>query len=237
MNFYMTIDTETTNSLDDALVYDLGLAIHDAEGNVYHTESFVIADIFFNEELMKVAIFANKIPQYRADIENGTRTLTTFRKARTEVLKLMKRYNVKAVIAHNAFFDFKSLNTTLRFLTNSKYRFFFPWGTVIWDSLRMAKTTFGKDANYTKWCEEHEYLTNKYRKPKMTAEVLYRYITKNETFIEEHTGLSDVLIEKDLTAYFLKHDHAGMKKCLFNPKKEEDVKTMLEWWTESLLCE
>jgi DNA polymerase III epsilon subunit-like protein len=237
MAYYMTIDTETTNSLDDALVYDLGLAIHDEEGNVYHTESFVIADIFFNEELMKVAVFANKIPQYRVDIENGIRTLTTFRKARTEVLKLMKRYNVKAVIAHNAFFDFKSLNTTLRFLTGSKYRFFFPWGTVIWDSLRMAKTTFGKDNTYIEWCKKNRYLTNKYKQPKMTAEILYRYITKNDSFIEEHTGLADVLIEKEITSYFLKRNDKNMKKCLFNPKKEEDEKTMLEWWCESLLCE
>ena len=237
MNFYMTIDTETTNSFEDALVYDLGLAIHDAEGNVYHTESYVIADIFSNEELMKVAYFADKIPNYWNDIKKNKRTLTTFKNARMETLKLMKRYNVKAVIAHNAYFDYNALNTTLRYLTQSKKRFFFPWGTTMWDSLRMAKTTLGRDKKYTEWCIENNYLTEKYGKPKMTAEVLYRFLTGNHAFMEEHTGLADVMIEKEITAYFLKRNHAGMKKCLFNPKREEDVKTMLEWWTESLLME
>ena len=237
MAYYMTIDTETTNSFDDALVYDLGLAIHDESGNVLHTESYVIAEIFFNDELMKVAYFAEKIPTYWKEIKERKRVLTTFRNARREVLRLMKRYNVKAIIAHNAYFDYNALNTTLRYLTQSRKRFFFPWGTTMWDSLRMAKTTLGKDEKYTSWCVKNNYLTEKYRKPKMTAEVLYRYLTNDNSFNEEHTGLADVMIEKEITAYFLKRNNAGMKKCLFNPRKEEDEKTMLEWWTDSLLCE
>ena len=41
-NYYLTIDTETANSLDDPLVYDIGGAIHDKKGRVYETFSFVI---------------------------------------------------------------------------------------------------------------------------------------------------------------------------------------------------
>ena len=235
-NYLMTIDTETANSLDDALVYDLGLAIHTESGEVVHTESLVISDIFLNEEIMKTAYFAEKIPNYWKDIHAGSRKMVTFRHARMIVKNLIKRYDVKTVIAHNAYFDYNSLNTTLRYLTKSKYRFFLPWGVTMWDSLRMARTTLSKDENYNAWCNENNYLTD-YGKPKMTAEVLYRYITNNHAFMEEHTGLADVMIEKDLTAYFLKRNHAGMKKCLFSPRKEEDYKTMLEWWTESLLME
>ena len=202
MAYYMTIDTETTNSFDDALVYDLGLAIHDESGNVLHTESYVIAEIFFNDELMKVAYFAEKIPNYWNEIKEGKRVLITFRNARREVLRLMKRYNVNAVIAHNAYFDYNALNTTLRYLTQSRKRFFFPWGTTMWDSLRMAKTTLGKDEKYTSWCVKNNYLTEKYRKPKMTAEVLYRYLTNDNSFNEEHTGLADKKKKKEITAYF-----------------------------------
>lgn len=236
-NYLMTIDTETTNSLDDALVYDLGLAIHTASGEVVHTESLVISDIFLNKELMETAYFAEKIPSYWEDIQKGSRRLVSFNTARKIVKNLLRRYSVKTVIAHNAYFDYSSLNTTLRYLTKSKYRFFLPWGITLWDSLRMAKTTFGKNEEYKAWCVENNYLTEKQARPKMTAEVLYRYITGDSSFVEEHTGLADVMIEKEITAYFLKLNHASMKKCLFNPRKEEDVKTMLEWWTESLLCE
>lgn len=236
-NYLMTIDTETANSLDDPLVYDIGLAIHTESGEVIHTESLVIADIFTNNDLMQTAYFAEKVPSYWSDISAGVRRMVTFRTAEKIVKNLIKRYDVKTVVAHNAYFDYNALNTTMRYLTQSRKRFFFPWGVTIWDSLRMAKTTLGKDKSYTAWCVANGYLTDKYKKPKMTAEILYRYLTKNHSFVEEHTGLADVMIEKEITAYFLKRNHAGMKKCLFNPRKEDDYKTMLEWFHEGLLCE
>lgn len=236
-HYLMTIDTETANSLDDALVYDLGLAIHTEEGEVVHTESLVIADIFLNKEIMASAYFAEKIPSYWNDIHAGVRKVVTFNHAQKIVKSLIKRYNVKVVIAHNAYFDYNALNTTLRYLTKSKKRFFLPWGVTIWDSLRMAKTTLGRDKNYKEWCVKNDYLTEKFKKPKMTAEILYRYLTGNDEFMEEHTGLADVMIEKEITAYFLKRDHSSMKKCLFNPTVEEDYKTLVEWFYESLLME
>ena len=236
MNYYMTIDTETANSLDDPIVYDLGLAIHDEDGKVYYSQSLVLMETFMDTELMKSAYFADKINQYKKELYvDHSRRSATIWGAQKLVKRLLKRYNVKAVIAHNAYFDFHALNTTLRYYSNSKQRYFFPWGTVIWDSLRMARTSLKDDEEYKAWCVEHDYLNK--NKPRMTAEILYRYITNDNEFEEAHTGLEDVLIEKDITTYFLKRNHADMKKCLFNPKHEEDVKTMLEWWTESLLLE
>ena len=65
---FNVIDTETTNSLDDPLCYDIGFAVVDNYGNVYETYSYVVADIFLDKELMKSAYFADKIPQYWKDI-------------------------------------------------------------------------------------------------------------------------------------------------------------------------
>jgi hypothetical protein len=235
-DFFMTIDTETTNSLDDPFVYDLGLAIHNAEGEVFHTESLVIAEIFYDHALMKNAFFAEKIPSYMHDISTKKRKVVSFFTARMIVRTLIKRYNVKAIIAHNAYFDYNALNTTLKYLTNSRSRFFLPFGTPLWDSLRMAQTSLARTEDYKKYCQRNNYLTPRGR-IKLTAEVIYRYITNNHAFMEEHSGLADVMIEKDITAYLLKMNHASMKKCLFNPQKEEDAKTMLEWFEESLLME
>ena len=41
---------------------------------------------------------------------------------------------------------------------------------------------------------------NKIPRPQMKAEVIYRYITGNNTFIESHTGLEDCMIEKEIFA-------------------------------------
>ena len=57
---FIVVDTETTNSIDDPLCYDVGFAVVDMFGNVYENYSFVVADIFLDKELMSYAYFADK---------------------------------------------------------------------------------------------------------------------------------------------------------------------------------
>ena len=44
-NYYLTVDTETANGLDDPIVYDIGGCIHDKKGNVEETFLFVIKEV------------------------------------------------------------------------------------------------------------------------------------------------------------------------------------------------
>jgi response regulator RpfG family c-di-GMP phosphodiesterase len=46
---------------------------------------------------------------------------------------------------------------------------------------------------------------------------IYRYIKKDTSFIESHTGLEDTLIEKEILAYCIKQ-HKKMDKLLFGKK-------------------
>lgn len=194
---FIVLDTETTNDIDCPLTYDLGFAVIDKNGNVYEKHSFVVADIFLNKELMESAFFADKIPMYWEQIKSGERTLTSFYNIRKALVSVMEKYKTKIVIAHNARFDYISTATTQRYLTKSKYRYFFPYGTEIWDTLKMSRKIFKDDENYCAFCTENNYKTannsNKY-----TAEILYRYLTNDNSFIESHTGLEDVLIEKEI---------------------------------------
>ena len=50
-------------------------------------------------------------------------------------------------------------------------------------------------------------------KVRLTAEILYRFIER-QSFIESHTGLEDVLIEKEILAY-CKRQHKKMRKKLY----------------------
>lgn len=210
-NYYIVLDTETANGLEDSLTYDIGFAVIDKKGNVYETHSYIIKDIFVHmPDLMQTAYYADKISVYIADLDSGTRQLKTFFEVRRILLDVLKKYNIKAVMAHNARFDINALNTTIRYLTKSKVRYFFPYGTTIWDTLAMARTTIGKQKTYIRWCADNNYLT-KNGAVKLTAEILYRYITFNPNFIEAHTGLEDVLIEKEI---FVKceRQHKKMQK-------------------------
>lgn len=197
-SYYLTIDTETANGLDDPMMYDLGGAIHDKQGRVYETFSFVIYDVFCaDRKLFDTAYYAEKRPIYEEQIAAGLRRIVSIYTARSYVAYLCRKYNVKAIIAHNARFDYKSTNYTLRYVTKSKTRYFLPYGIPLWDTLKMAQDTICKQPTYIRWCQRNGYC-QKNGKPRATAEILYRYITQNLEFIEDHTGLEDVLIEKEI---------------------------------------
>jgi hypothetical protein len=130
--YIAVIDTETANSLEEPLVYDLGWAIVDKRGRVYVSRSYLIKEVFCDERgIMQSAYYKDKIPQYLEDIKAGTRKIITFRMARKIFLDDCRRFNCNTACAHNARFDLNALNTTQRFLTKSKYRYFFPYGMEI----------------------------------------------------------------------------------------------------------
>lgn len=216
--YYLTIDTETCNDMDNPLVYDIGGCVHDVHGNVIETFSFVIYDTFvLMKDLMASAYYSWKIPMYEEELEAGFRTMVQFSTARRHIAELCKKYGITAIIAHNASFDYRSCNTTQRYLTKSKYRYFFPYGVPIWDTLRMAQDTICKQKTYIRFCQANGYMRNK-TTPRATAEILYRYISNDNDFVEGHTGLSDVLIEKEIFVR-CKHQHKKMRVSPWGKKK------------------
>ena len=194
---YIVLDTETTNSLEDPIAYDIGFAVIDENGKVYAKFSFVVAEVFLDKELMANAYFAEKIPQYWKDIEDGERELRKLRTIRKTLNRVCEEFEVEAIVAHNARFDYRSTAITQRYLTSSKYRYFLPYGVELWDSLKMAREVFKNDEAYAEFCYKNDYLTSRGVR-RYTAEILYRFITNDNSFIESHTGLEDVMIEKDI---------------------------------------
>ena len=194
---YLMFDTETSNTLECPICYDFGFSVIDENGNVYEQGSFVVADIFLDENLMQSAYFIDKVPQYWKEIKEGKRLLRRWKTIKHIVKDVMRQHSIDTVVAHNARFDYLSTATTQRYLTSSKWRFFFPYGTKFLDTLKMAREVFKNDEDYIKFCEENDYLTA-YKKPRYTAEILYRYMTNDITFVESHTGLEDVDIERQI---------------------------------------
>jgi DNA polymerase III epsilon subunit-like protein len=197
---FIVVDTETTNSIDDPICYDVGWAVVDKFGTVFEKYSFVVADIFLDESLMSSAYFIDKVPQYWEEIKAGKRKLARFSTIRKIFAESCKKFDVKIVCAHNARFDYRSLNLTQRYLTSSKYRFFFPFGLKIWDTLKMSREVLKNDDCYGEFCYNNDYLTSRLCK-RFTAEIIFRYISGNNDFEEKHTGLEDVLIEKEILSY------------------------------------
>lgn len=202
---YLILDTETTNDIETPLCYDIGFCVIDEQGKVYEKASYVVADVFLDKDLMESAYFKDKIPTYWEQIKSGDRLLRRWKTIRAIVKDTMAQWGINSVIAHNCRFDYLSTHTTQRYLTSSKFRYFFPYGTRYIDTLKMARQVFGNDTDYVEFCKSNEYLT-KYGQPRFTAEILYRYLNKNNEFIESHTALEDTLIEKEIFAECIKRN-------------------------------
>lgn len=213
-NYIVVLDTETANDLEYPLTYDIGWAIVDKWGTVYRKRSFVNREIFFLEkDLMQSAYYAEKLPIYYKRIAKGETVVANWHTIKKILWQDMADFETHIVSAHNARFDYRSTTTTQRWLTKSAYRYFFPKDTEIWDTLKMARDVLGQMPTYKKWCEVNNYLC-KNGSPRFTAEILYRFISGQEEFDEEHTGLADVLIEKEILAYCYRQ-HKKMRKKLW----------------------
>ena len=75
-----------------------------------------------------------------------------------------------------------------------------------------------QDENYRPWCEQRGYITAN-NQVRLTAEIIYRYITGNEDFEEAHTGLEDVKIETEIFKYCLAKN-PDIDGRLWKPKDE-----------------
>lgn len=197
-------------------VYDVGWVVCDKKGNVEVTRSFINSDVFFGEPIMMdSAYYADKVPQYMEQIKNKESKVARLYTIRRQLLKDIEEYGVSEVYAHNARFDYGSLNNTQRFETKSKWRYFFPKSVTICDSMKMARDVIYTMPTYRKFCEENGFMTkHKTPRPQLKAETLYRFITKDVEFEEEHKGLQDVMIEKEIVAYCYRQ-HKKMRKKLF----------------------
>lgn len=225
-SYYLIIDTETANSSQggkvspqSALVYDIGFAVIDKRGSIYESESMIVSDVFFGmSDAMQSAYYADKIPMYHDKLISGEISLVNLYQAKVRIAELCEKYCVKAIIAHNAYFDYTALTATQRYMTKSQFRYFLPFGVPIWDTLKMARDTICKQVSYKNWCAENGYLTD-HGRPRATAEILYRYISGDNNFVESHTGYEDILIEKEIFAHCMRQ-HKPMRKELFGESKE-----------------
>lgn len=199
------IDTETTNDIDCPIVYDCGYQIFTLADGVLCEKSFLNADVFCDHELMQSAFFADKIPQYWEDVKVHKRSLCSWYMIKKIMEQDCKEHGVKIACAHNAMFDNRALNTTQRYITTSKYRYFLPYGVEWWDTLKMSRAILKNDESFGEFCYNNDYLTARGCR-RYTAEIIYRFLTGCNDFVESHTGLEDVKIEREIFKFCLERE-------------------------------
>lgn len=213
------LDVETTGTIDEPLVYDLGFQLVDSDFNVILERNYVVRDIFFGmSDKMVTAYYAEKLPQYHIEIANGTRTVENFIDIYKHMKELCKTYNVLQVWAYNARFDRLALNHTIEILSNGFVSWFMPYG-VEWECIQgAAVSTFLNSRRFFKFAIENNMVSSS-GNVRTTAEAAYSYLIR-EKFTEAHTGLEDVKIEA-----------AILQKALAQHKKMNTKPSRTHWRT------
>jgi len=182
------------------LVYDIGLMVVALpSGRTITKRNFVVKEIFFNEMFMESAYYKEKLNDYYVDIAKKVRQVRTMRSIQSDVQKLVDKYNVSKIFAYNCNFDKNALNTTSEYLSkrSSKEEFFseddFDF-CCIWN---MACQTLMNNEDYREFCNTHNLMSNN-GNISTSAENCYRFLNNDECFVEKHTGLEDVKIEKQI---------------------------------------
>ena len=197
---FIVLDTETCNSVDEPIPYDIGWAVCDRDGKIYEKRSFLVAEVFLDmADVMSSAYYANKIPAYWEDVKNNKRFIKSMWNIRKQMLSDIKTYKIKKIGAYNMAFDKKALNNLMRYISKSWCRWWFPFGIEYFCIWNMACSTLLNKRTYATFAYKNG-LVSEAKNIQSSAECAYKYITGNIDFAESHTGLEDVEIEVDIMA-------------------------------------
>ena len=217
--YFVTMDVETIG-VEKPLVYDLGYAIHDKKGNVLIARSFLIKETWDNDKLMRTAYYSSKIGLYHEKIQKGVIEVKSWLDALGTLHDDLRKYKVHVACAYNLSFDMRALS-----FTHQHYNYtgkILPYKMDLLCIWGMACETVCKQKMFREFCDKYK-LVSPAGNYKTSAEIVYRYLTNNIGFIEEHTGLADVFIEIEILSRCIKYKHTGgiIGNCWKIPQKRD----------------
>ncbi len=185
-------DTETT-SLDKPFCYNIGYVIINTENwQTLCRRSFVVEQIWHNLPLFSSAYYANKRPIYINEMKSRITLMDKFGYICQKMIRDFLNYEVTVAFAFNASFDEKVFDFNCDW-----YKCHNPFDNIKLKDIRGFAHNFIVDEQFKDFCDRYEYYTET-GNYSTTAETFYRYLTSNIDFIEDHTALSDSIIEAEI---------------------------------------
>lgn len=226
--YYMVIDTETLGDF----VFNIGYKVIDRKGNTHDEGSFVINEFINNPDKYNAFhdrfMGGEKIARYYYNLfmNNGKYENVNFETARDTINSLVNKYH-PICCAYNAAFDAQHLDITAQ---EFGYDSFFNEQVQWLDIWGMALSVLCKSINFFKFVSAHNFKTSA-GNPKTSAEVVYRYLTNDVAFEEEHTARADVEIEADIMFAIWRRKKKTSQVSSVSPCfNNEDWKAMRALW-------
>lgn len=216
----LIFDTETTD-INKCFCYNAAYVIVDIDNdNILCKKDFVIEQIWHNLPLFSTAYYAEKRPIYVKAMRSKKAKMTKYGYFCQEMARDIKKFNVACAYAYNSQFDEKVFAFNCDWYKCSN-----PLDTIPVFDIMGNVHNFLVDDRYIRFCEKNEKFTDS-GNYSTTAETVYQYITNNTDFVEEHTALSDSLIEYEILKETLKNGSkimVGYNKKRTIPRETEKI--------------
>ena len=198
------LDTETAGKFGASLIYDIGWVVLDKELNISTVKEYLVKEVFENDLLMNTAYYKGKRPKYIERVAQGEIELLPFRDIINELMSDMKKHRAKVLSAYNVAFDNRVIRQTMEVVASDLLPKWDKFNAklsklCIWD---LATDTLMQNEDFKEVAYEQGWISEK-GNFSTGAEVAYRYLTKDYSFIEEHTALADVFIEYEILHHCL----------------------------------
>ena len=193
-NIILTLDTETADLSGN--VYDVGYIIHDRAGNELARFNALVEEIFTEAKIMMGAFYAKKLfSHYAPMLDRGEVKMQSWQFIIDRLRSDIELYNVSTIAAYNIGFDMRAMNHTHRALTDETKVLESP--CKILDIWQFACEVKLNNRNYKRIAESLGWVSPK-GNIKTGAEFAYRFCSGDHGFIEDHTALSDCVIEVEI---------------------------------------
>lgn len=200
--------------------YNIGCIVADKEGNIYEEVSLACMptiwenlSVTFVTSQERAKVMTHKNIEEILEKPDKYQWLT-IEQCLNVLENLIAKYNISETWAYNCSFDKAGITLLMgdmldKYPMLAKVKWFDIWSAIIMTRCLTRK--------YVRYCRKHGFVTEK-GNIKTSAETVYAYLTKDEYFEEEHTGLADCHIEYYilLTAY---KSHKKMRGDISQPWK------------------
>lgn len=191
MKKFVVLDVEGGSSVRP---YNVGYIITDRNGKIYYTRNAALHPCIHENDLNNYGaeeMERKNVTEIENDSEGKYEHFFSVEEFYKVFLEDMVKYKISKIWAFNCSFDKAAMRRL--FSEHEEIINSFEWCDIATAILYTHLLT----KKYVKFCRKNEYLTKK-GNISTKAEIVYRYLTKDKNFVEEHTGLADCFIEKDI---------------------------------------
>ena len=191
----MVLDTECCDLAGS--VYDVGYTITDKKGDILSTFNALVLEVFTDAKKMMGAFYAKKLfSHYAPMLDRGDISLMPWNDIVAQMRYDISLYNVNVMSAYNLGFDRRVMRGTHKLLGDGQPICPAMDQLDIWQfacETKLSSKTYKNLAKAQGWVSDKGNI-------RTGAEYAYRFCSGDHGFIEDHTALSDALIETDILA-------------------------------------